>query len=143
LTYAKALKLLRDHHGVRMMFWIVGLLALATSLESSLYAGRYARHHADVFRHGYWLRLFLIGNLMAQALALCGKPNGSQRPTHLFGNPYGAVVTWQPAVPFSGARLERELFYRGCMFPQKLGRPNERFMGYVERTGANLSATGC
>ena len=61
----------------------------------------------------------------------------------LFGNPYGAVVTWQPAVPFSGARLERELFYRGCMFRQKLGRPNERFMGYVERTGANLSATGC
>ena len=44
---------------------------------------------------------------------------------------------------FQGHDLERELFYRGFMFRQKLGRPNERFMGYVERTGANLSATGC
>ncbi len=35
--------ILRDHSQMRMMIWIVGLLALATSLDSSLYGGLYTR----------------------------------------------------------------------------------------------------
>ena len=34
---------------MRMMFWIVGLLALATSLDSSLYVGRYTRGTMQMF----------------------------------------------------------------------------------------------
>jgi hypothetical protein len=34
---------------MRMMIWIVGLLALATSLDSSLYGGLYTRSTARMF----------------------------------------------------------------------------------------------
>jgi hypothetical protein len=39
----KSLVILRDHDRMRVMIWIVGLLALATSLDSSLYGGFYTR----------------------------------------------------------------------------------------------------
>ena len=34
---------------MRMMIWVVGLLALATSLDSSLYGGRYTRGTVQMF----------------------------------------------------------------------------------------------
>jgi len=34
---------LRDHFPMRMMIWIVGILALVSSLDSSLYGGFYTR----------------------------------------------------------------------------------------------------
>jgi len=34
---------------MRKMIWIVGLLALATSLDSSLYGGRYTRGTMQMF----------------------------------------------------------------------------------------------
>jgi hypothetical protein len=39
----QTLRILRDLYQMRMMIWIVGLLALATSLDSSLYGGLYTR----------------------------------------------------------------------------------------------------
>ena len=44
-----------------MMFWIVGLLALATSLDSSLYAGRYTRGTMQMFSDMATGFGFLIG----------------------------------------------------------------------------------
>lgn len=45
----KALGILRDYTLMRMMVWIIGLLALATSLDSSLYGGRYTRGTMQMF----------------------------------------------------------------------------------------------
>jgi hypothetical protein len=43
------LGLLRDYHQMRAMIWMVGLLALATSLDSSLYNGFYTRNIVRMF----------------------------------------------------------------------------------------------
>ena len=45
----KALGILGDHNRVRMMIWIGGLLALATSLDSSLCGGLYTRGTMRMF----------------------------------------------------------------------------------------------
>ena len=45
----KTLGILRDHGRMRAMIWIVGLLALATSLDSSLYGGFYTRGTMRMF----------------------------------------------------------------------------------------------
>ena len=45
----EALGILRDHNPMRMMNWIVGFLALATLLDSSLYDGRYTRGTVQMF----------------------------------------------------------------------------------------------
>ena len=45
----KALGVLRDHNPMRKMIWNVGLLALATLLDSSMYDGRYTRGTVQMF----------------------------------------------------------------------------------------------
>ncbi|MFZ0027248.1 MAG: hypothetical protein WAL36_17585 [Pseudolabrys sp.] len=45
----KALGILRDYKSRRMMVWIIGLLALVASLDSSLYDGRYRRGTMRLF----------------------------------------------------------------------------------------------
>jgi hypothetical protein len=40
---------MRDLYPMRMWIWIVGLLALASSLDSSLYNGFYTRAAANMF----------------------------------------------------------------------------------------------
>jgi hypothetical protein len=46
---SKALGILRDYKSRRMMVWIIGLLALVASLDSSLYDGRYRRGTMRLF----------------------------------------------------------------------------------------------
>ena len=43
------LGILRDHRDMRTMIWIVGLLALVTSLDLSLYGGLYTRGTVRMF----------------------------------------------------------------------------------------------
>lgn len=44
-----SLGILRDDCTMRMMIWIVGLLALVTSLDSSLYGGHFTRGTMRMF----------------------------------------------------------------------------------------------
>jgi len=54
------LTLLRDHDWMRTLIWIVGLLAIATSLDSSLYGGLYTRAAIQMFTE-MALHMKLIG----------------------------------------------------------------------------------